>query len=147
MARLSFHGGAGTVTGSRHLLETGGGSVLVDCGLFQGHKQLRERNWQDPGFDPRRVTAVILTHAHIDHSGWLPRLVGLGFSGPILATPATADLADVMSWVRHGRKPSPSRTMELSMYPGLRASPVHIASGRRPPTTADCEQAFLSIFW
>lgn len=96
MARLTFHGGAGTVTGSRHLLETSHGSLLVDCGMFQGTKELRERNWRGPGFDPRSVDAVVLTHAHIDHSGYLPRLVRDGFRGPVHATPATADLADVM---------------------------------------------------
>lgn len=96
MARLTFHGGAGTVTGSRHLLEAAGRAVLVDCGLFQGKKDLRERNWRRPGFDPRAVHAVVLTHAHIDHSGYLPRLVRDGFEGPVYATPATADLADVM---------------------------------------------------
>ncbi len=96
MAHLTFHGGAGTVTGSRYLLETEHGSLLVDCGLFQGSKELRERNWHAPGFDPSSVRSVVLTHAHIDHSGYLPRLVRDGFRGPIYSTPATADLADVM---------------------------------------------------
>jgi metallo-beta-lactamase family protein len=96
MAHLTFHGGAGTVTGSRHLLETERGRLLVDCGLFQGNKELRERNWHRPGFEPRSVDAVVLTHAHIDHSGYLPRLVRDGFRGPIYSTSATADLADVM---------------------------------------------------
>ncbi len=96
MATLSFHGGAGTVTGSRHLLRAAGKALLVDCGMFQGLKELRERNWQPPGFDPRALDAVVLTHAHIDHSGWLPRLVREGFRGPIHATPATADLAELL---------------------------------------------------
>lgn len=96
MTRITFHGGAGTVTGSKHLVETGRSSVLVDCGLFQGRKELRLLNWEAPQFDPAALDAVILTHAHIDHSGWLPRLSSLGFKGPIYATPATADLADVM---------------------------------------------------
>lgn len=94
--RLTFHGGAGTVTGSRHLLDTPSGRLLIDCGMFQGRKQLRERNWNHPGFDPASVDALVLTHAHIDHSGYIPRLVRDGFQGPIYATPATADLADVM---------------------------------------------------
>ena len=94
--KLQFHGGAGTVTGSRHLLASEAGRLLVDCGLFQGHKELRERNWHEPGFAPEALDAVVLTHAHIDHSGYLPRLVREGFRGPIFATPATADLADVM---------------------------------------------------
>lgn len=94
--RLAFHGGAGTVTGSRFLLETAGQRLLIDCGLFQGLKELRLKNWDDPPFDPRSVDAVVLTHAHIDHSGWLPRLVKSGFRGPIYCTPATRDLAEIL---------------------------------------------------
>ncbi|HEY7466702.1 MAG TPA: MBL fold metallo-hydrolase, partial [Dehalococcoidia bacterium] len=94
--RLAFHGGAGTVTGSRFLLETAGKRLLVDCGLFQGLKELRLKNWDNPPFDPRSVDAVVLTHAHIDHSGWLPRLVKSGFRGPIYCTPATRDLAEIL---------------------------------------------------
>ena len=96
MARLSFHGGAGTVTGSRFLVETANTRVLVDCGLFQGHRELRERNWRPLAFQPSSVDAVVLTHAHIDHSGYLPRLVRDGFRGPIYSTPATADIADLL---------------------------------------------------
>jgi metallo-beta-lactamase family protein len=66
MATLTFWGGVGTVTGSKYLIESGESKVLVDCGLFQGHRELRERNWQDPPFDPRSLDAVIITHAHID---------------------------------------------------------------------------------
>ena len=95
-ATLSFHGGAGTVTGSRHLLRAAGTALLVDCGMFQGEKTLRERNWRQPGFVPRSIDAVVLTHAHVDHSGWLPRLVREGFGGPVHVTPATADLADLL---------------------------------------------------
>jgi metallo-beta-lactamase family protein len=96
MARLTFLGAAGVVSGSRHLLDHGGARILVDCGLFQGDKGLRERNWRplDPPADS--VDAVVLTHAHIDHSGWLPRLVREGFRGPIFATPATADLLPLL---------------------------------------------------
>ena len=96
MVQLTFHGAAETVTGSRYLLETDSARVLVDCGLFQGLKELRERNWNRPGFDPTTVDAVVLTHAHIDHIGYLPRLVKLGFRGPVWSTPATADLADIL---------------------------------------------------
>src|SRR5574342_744306 len=96
MSSLCFHGAAGTVTGSRFLLDVGGTRVLFDCGLFQGLKELRERNWADPGFSPEELDAVVLTHAHIDHSGWLPRLARLGFRGPIHCTPATAELCDLL---------------------------------------------------
>ena len=93
---LSFHGGAGTVTGSRHLLRVGARSVLVDAGLFQGLKELRLLNWQQPDFEPGSVDHLLLTHAHIDHSGYLPRLVRDGFSGPVYCTPATLDLARLL---------------------------------------------------
>ncbi len=96
MTKISFHGGAGTVTGSKFLVEDGGDNVLIDCGMFQGRKEIRERNWSGPGFDAARVRNVVLTHAHIDHSGYLPRLVKDGFEGPVHATPATADLADLL---------------------------------------------------
>jgi metallo-beta-lactamase family protein len=96
MISIAFWGGAGTVTGSRHGLEIGNERVLVDCGLFQGLKELRLRNWEAPPFDPAQLDAVILTHAHIDHSGYLPRLAKLGFEGPVWCTPATADLAAVL---------------------------------------------------
>lgn len=94
--RLTFHGAAGTVTGSRHLLEAGGRRLLVDCGMFQGLKELRERNWAAPGFDPAFLDDLVLTHAHIDHTGWTPRLMQYGFKGPIHATPATAELLELM---------------------------------------------------
>jgi len=96
LIRLAFHGGAGTVTGSRHLLQVNGTQVLVDCGLFQGLKELRERNWAPPGFDARTLQWVLLSHAHIDHSGYLPRLVRDGFRGHILCTPPTLDLVDIL---------------------------------------------------
>lgn len=96
MARITFYGGVGTVTGSKYLLESGGRRVLVDCGLFQGPRELRERNWQDPPFDPPSIDAVIITHAHIDHTGWLPRLVKLGFTGPVFTSKATADLLKIL---------------------------------------------------
>ena len=96
-AALTFLGAAGTVTGSKHLLEDGPRRVLLDCGLFQGLKPLRERNWTaPPALDPPRLSAVILSHAHIDHSGYLPRLVRDGFAGPVFCTPGTAELLRVM---------------------------------------------------
>ena len=93
---LSFWGGVGTVTGSKYLIESEKGNVLVDCGLFQGLKELRERNWQDPPFDPRSLAAVIITHAHIDHTGYLPRLVRLGFDNPVYCSKGTADLLKLL---------------------------------------------------
>lgn len=94
--RLTFLGAAGTVTGSRFLLETADRKFLVDCGLFQGQPELRERNWQGLPTDPARLDAVPLTHAHIDHSGYIPRLVADGFNGPVICSQATADLAAIL---------------------------------------------------
>src|SRR5688572_8224778 len=96
MASITFYGGVGTVTGSKCLLENNGRRVLVDRGLFQGLKHHRERNWQDPRFAPSSIDAVIITHAHIDHTGWLPRLVKLGFEGPVFTSRATADLLKIL---------------------------------------------------
>ncbi|MFA7668016.1 MAG: MBL fold metallo-hydrolase [Burkholderiaceae bacterium] len=93
---LSFLGAAGTVTGSRTLLRAGGHTVLIDCGMFQGLKNLRQRNWAPFPVEPSSIDAVILTHAHLDHSGYLPRLARLGFKGPVYATDATADLAQIL---------------------------------------------------
>ena len=89
---LTFLGAAQTVTGSKHLLDVNGHRLLVDCGLFQGQKELRQRNWDDLPIPPSSLDTVVLTHAHLDHSGWLPRLVAAGFKGRIFCTPATLDL-------------------------------------------------------
>jgi metallo-beta-lactamase family protein len=96
MTALTFHGAAETVTGSKYLLEADRTKVLIDCGLFQGLKELRQRNWDRLPFNPGHVAAVVLTHAHIDHIGYLPRLVTDGFRGPIYATPATESLAELL---------------------------------------------------
>ncbi len=96
MAKITFYGGVGTVTGSKYLLEHNGKKILVDCGLFQGLKELRERNWQDPPFIASEIDAVIITHAHIDHTGWLPRLVKLGFTGQVTTSRATGDLLKIL---------------------------------------------------
>jgi metallo-beta-lactamase family protein len=94
--QLSFYGATQTVTGSRYLLKGDAGRVLVDCGLFQGYKHLRLKNWARLPFDPAAVDAVLLTHAHLDHSGYLPRLLQQGFRGPIYATRATIDLCRIL---------------------------------------------------
>ncbi|MEP6945145.1 MAG: MBL fold metallo-hydrolase [Acidobacteriota bacterium] len=96
MATISFYGGVGTVTGSKYLLEHNGKKILVDCGLFQGLKEFRERNWQDPPFDPAKIDGVIITHAHIDHTGWLPRLIKLGYTGEVTTSRATGDLMRIL---------------------------------------------------
>lgn len=96
MANISFWGGAGTVTGSKYLVENDRSRVLVDCGMFQGLKTLRERNWQEPPFDPRSLNAIVITHAHIDHTGYLPRVVRHGFRGPIYSSRGTADLMKIL---------------------------------------------------
>jgi metallo-beta-lactamase family protein len=93
---LQFLGATGTVTGSRYLLRAGGASLLVDCGLFQGFKQLRLRNWAVPPVDVKTLDAVVLTHAHLDHSGYLPRLVKAGYAGPVHCTSATYDLCRLL---------------------------------------------------
>lgn len=93
---LDFLGGAGTVTGSRHLLRCGGRAVLVDCGLFQGLKQLRLKNWARFPVPPETIDTVVLTHAHLDHSGYLPKLVREGFRGRILCSSASAELCRLL---------------------------------------------------
>jgi metallo-beta-lactamase family protein len=95
-ATLTFLGAAGTVTGSKHLLEVDGRRLLVDCGLFQGLKELRLRNWEPFPIDPSTVDAVVLTHAHLDHCGYLPRLVAGGFRGRVFCTPATKELCSLV---------------------------------------------------
>lgn len=94
--QIDFFGAADCVTGSRHLVTWGGQRVLLDSGLFQGFKVLRERNWAPPPFEPRSLDAVVLSHAHLDHSGYVPVLVQRGFRGPVYCSPATRDLAQVL---------------------------------------------------
>ncbi|MBM3609005.1 MAG: MBL fold metallo-hydrolase, partial [Alphaproteobacteria bacterium] len=96
MTTLSFCGAAGTVTGSCALLRTADTSFLVDCGMFQGNRSVRDLNYQPFPFDARELDFVLLTHAHIDHSGLLPKLIKHGYRGPVFATPATADLLEFM---------------------------------------------------
>ncbi|MDJ0788751.1 MAG: MBL fold metallo-hydrolase [Myxococcota bacterium] len=94
--KIHFLGAAGTVTGSRYLIESDRSRVLVDCGLYQGVKQLRLRNWKQPPLDPGSLDAVVLSHAHIDHSGYLPALVRDGYRGRIHATPPTNALCRIL---------------------------------------------------
>jgi metallo-beta-lactamase family protein len=103
LSYIQFLGAAGTVTGSKHLVNTSsdpggkaGVQMLIDCGMFQGAKEWRERNWQPLPIPASSVDAVILTHAHLDHCGWIPRLVREGFRGPIYATPSTIDLCGII---------------------------------------------------
>ena len=92
--QVHFLGAADTVTGSKHLVEAAGQRVLLDCGMFQGYKCFRERNWEPLEVEPHSIDAVVLSHAHLDHSGWLPVLARSGFTGPVYATPATRALAE-----------------------------------------------------
>lgn len=93
---LTFLGGAGTVTGSKYLVRHGGQALLVDCGLFQGYKLLRQRNWRPLPVAAQEIDAVILTHAHLDHSGYLPLLAREGFGGPVFCTGGTRDLCAIL---------------------------------------------------
>lgn len=94
--QLTFLGATGSVTGSKYLITAGPKRILVDCGLFQGLKQLRLRNWEPLPIDPKKIDAVILTHAHIDHSGYLPLLAKKGFSGTVYCSRATRDLCGIL---------------------------------------------------
>lgn len=94
--QIECWGGVGTVTGSKFLVTSGATSILIDCGLFQGYKSLRQRNWEEPPFDISALDAVILTHAHLDHSGYLPVLYERGYSGPVYCHKATRDLCEIL---------------------------------------------------
>jgi metallo-beta-lactamase family protein len=96
MPKITFLGAAGTVTGSKYLVEAEGKRLLVDCGLFEGSKDLKQRNWNNLPIDPATIDWVLLTHAHIDHTGYLPRLVHAGFEGPIFANAATRELCQLL---------------------------------------------------
>ena len=95
-ARLKFLGANHVVTGSKYLVSQGEQAMLFDCGMFQGLKELRLRNWSPPPLDPTGLKAVALSHAHVDHSGYLPCLVKHGYRGPIYATPGTCDLLGLL---------------------------------------------------
>src|SRR5438552_8571673 len=94
--RVKFLGAAGEVTGSKYLLQIDEFNLLVDCGLFQGRKKLRELNWDVFPIEPSSINAVVITHAHLDHTGYLPRLFRNGYKGPVYCTTATADLMNLI---------------------------------------------------
>ena len=96
MAKLTFLGAAGTVTGSKYLVEAAGKRLLIDCGIFQGPPELSDRNYKPLSVDPASIDYLVLTHAHLDHTGWLPVLVRSGYKGPIFANPATIDLTTIL---------------------------------------------------
>lgn len=135
MQTIGFYGAAETVTGSRHLVTVNHKKVLVDCGLFQGGRELRQRNWEPFPIDPREIDAVVITHAHLDHIGWLPRLVAEGYEGPIYATSATIALSrislpdsarlqeeDARQANKHGSRHAPALPLytEQDVYPCLK---------------------------
>ncbi|MGH9412901.1 MAG: MBL fold metallo-hydrolase RNA specificity domain-containing protein [Terriglobales bacterium] len=143
---ISFHGAAGDVTGSCHLLHIGGKQILIDCGLFQGSRKLHEENAEPFGFDPAQIELLLLTHAHLDHCGRIPLLVKQGFRGRILATPATVDLAKLVlhdaaglqeeEAKRHGVQPlydAHDVQMALTHFEGAMAyaTPREVAPGVR----------------
>src|SRR5438477_3976774 len=96
MAKLTFLGAAGTVTGSKYLVEAAGKKLLVDCGIFQGAPELSERNYKPLSIDPKTIDYAVLTHAHLDHTGWLPCLVKAGYGGQIYANQATIELTTLL---------------------------------------------------
>ncbi|MBA3050979.1 MBL fold metallo-hydrolase, partial [Brevundimonas sp.] len=132
-ARLTFHGAAECVTGSCMLLETGTQRILIDCGMFQGPKTLKALNYEPFPFKASAIDAVLLTHAHIDHSGLLPKLVRAGYRGPIYATRGTRDLCEVMLADAAGIQESEVRHLNLrNAQRGMRAvEPIY--------TTADVD--------
>lgn len=138
LLRLTFHGAAGEVTGSAFLLETRGGNVLVECGMFQGGRDAAAKNRRPFPFDPRGIDAVLLTHAHVDHSGLLPKFVREGFHGQVYATPATCDLLGILL-------PDAAHIHEMEAQRISRRSERRRGKGARPLeplyTAADAERA------
>jgi metallo-beta-lactamase family protein len=134
MAKLTFLGAAGCVTGSKYLVEAAGRKLLVDCGLFQGTSELKDRNWKPLPVDPETIDYAVLTHAHLDHTGWLPVLVRDGYRGPIFANPATIELTEILlkdsahlqeEETEHAKKKKYSRHAEpRSLYTPDNVQPV-----------------------
>lgn len=126
MGRITFIGAAGVVTGSKHLLETDSGArVLLDCGLYQGLPKLTERNWDPPPVDPQSLDAVILSHAHLDHCGYLPALVKQGFHKPIYCTSATAEVAELVLRDSGGLQEDEAARAKKHPDRGLHATPLY----------------------
>src|SRR2546430_8518844 len=96
MAKLTFLGAAGCVTGSKYLVDAVGKRLVVDCGIFQGSQELQDRNYKPLPVDPKTIDYLVLTHAHLDHTGWLPALAKSGYRGPIFANPATIELVTIL---------------------------------------------------
>jgi metallo-beta-lactamase family protein len=159
MASITFLGAAQTVTGSKYLLDTGSSKVFVDCGLFQGLKELRQRNWEGLPVDAKDVDAVVLTHAHLDHCGYLPRLVAQGFRGRIFCTAGTQDLCrivlpdagriqeeDAANANRHGfSKHQPALPLYTEADAFRAVSQLQPVGYDRPvPVTADIEVEFVN---
>jgi metallo-beta-lactamase family protein len=159
MTSITFLGAAQTVTGSKYLLDTGQSKILVDCGLFQGLKELRERNWQGLPILATDVDAIVLTHAHLDHCGYLPRLVSQGFRGRIFCTAGTLDLCrivlpdagriqeeDAANANRHGySKHAPALPLYTETDAFRAISQLQPVGYDRPmPVTADIEAEFVN---
>ncbi|GAC1702357.1 MAG: MBL fold metallo-hydrolase [Candidatus Acidiferrum sp.] len=132
MAKLTFLGAAGSVTGSKYLVEAAGKRLLIDCGIFQGLPELTERNFKPLSIDPKTIDYLVLTHAHLDHTGWLPVLVKAGYRGPIYANPATIELTALLL------KDSAHLQEEDALHPQSHGNAGHAA---RPPmyTTPDVD--------
>jgi len=126
MARITFIGAAGVVTGSKHLLETDAGTrVLLDCGLYQGLRELTERNWTPPPVDPARLDAVLLSHGHLDHCGYLPALWQQGFRGPIYCTSATAEVSALVLRDSAGLQEDEAQRAARHPERGLHTTPLY----------------------
>ena len=126
MASITFIGAAGVVTGSKHLIETTEGRrVLLDCGMYQGEKDLEARNWTPPPVDPKTVDAVILSHGHLDHCGYLPALIQAGFKGPIHTTPATIEVASLVLYDAAHLQEDEAQRAAKHPNRGLHATPLY----------------------
>src|ERR1700722_2431115 len=147
MAKLTFLGAAGSVTGSKYLVEAEGKRLLIDCGIFQGLRELTERNYRPLSIDPKTIDYVVLTHAHLDHTGWLPVLVKDGYGGPIFANPATTDLTALLlkdsahlqeEDALHPQKEMSGRPEREPMYTGEDVDPV-MRLMKPIPRLGECE--------